>query len=60
MMTLIGAFIPEVSARIIYFLYAISTGLFVYIFLTVSKDIDEITKDFRWDFCRQNYPPVLH
>ncbi|CAF1143492.1 unnamed protein product [Adineta steineri] len=35
-MTLVAAFIPEVSSKIIYSLYAISTGLFVYIFLTAK------------------------
>jgi hypothetical protein len=34
--SLIGAFIPEVSSKIIYLLYAISTGLFGYIFITVN------------------------
>jgi len=41
-MTLIGAFISEVSSKILYLLYVISTGLFIYIFLTVSECIDDI------------------
>jgi riboflavin transporter 2 len=38
-MTLIGAFIPEVSSKILYYLYIISTGFFIYIFLTVGQCI---------------------
>jgi riboflavin transporter 2 len=45
-MTLIGVFIPEVPSKIVYFLYLISTGLFVYIFLTVCECIDNRKKIF--------------
>jgi riboflavin transporter 2 len=41
-MTLIGAFISEVSSKILYLLHVISIGLFIYIFLTVSECIDDI------------------
>lgn len=45
LMTLIGAFIPEVSSKIYYFLYVISTAFFVYIFLTVGID-DKSKKEY--------------
>jgi hypothetical protein len=46
-MTLVGAYIPEVSSKIIYCLYIISTGLFVYIFMTVSVLRYEKTEEFQ-------------
>ena len=37
-MSIIGAFIPEVSSKIIYSLHGISTTLFLYIFVTVCQN----------------------
>ena len=40
-MTLIGAFVPEVSSKTIYFLYSITIGLFIYIFITVKYEFHQ-------------------